>query len=135
MCGIVGFAGPALGRAQLERAVRSLHHRGPDGYGIYIDPAERAGLGHARLSVIDLERGAQPLFARDGDLVLVCNGEIYEFERQREELRELGHEFYTDSDSEVILHLYCEHGMDFVRHLRGSMPSCCWTEPSADCSR
>ena len=119
MCGIVGFTGHNLGRARLGRAVRSLHHRGPDGFGIYIDPVESAGLGHARLSIIDPENGAQPLFARDGELVLVCNGEIYEFERLRNELKKLGHEFYTKSDSEVILHLYSEYGMDFVHYLRG----------------
>ena len=119
MCGIVGFVGHSLGRSRFSRAVRTLHHRGPDGSGIYIDPVECAGLAHTRLSIIDLENGAQPLFAQNGELVLVCNGEIYEFERLRDELEKLGHEFCTDSDSEVILHLYSEHGVDFVHFLRG----------------
>ena len=78
MCGIVGFAGNDLGPSRFSRAVHTLHHRGPDGFGVYIDPVEHAGLDHARLSIIDLENGAQPLFGQDGELVLVCNDEIYE---------------------------------------------------------
>jgi len=119
MCGIVGFTGHPLGEDRLRRAVDSLHHRGPDGTGIFIDPDERVGLGHARLSIIDLETGAQPLYSEDGDVVLVCNGEIYDFERLREELRLRGHVFSSRSDSEVILHLYQEYGAQFVDHLRG----------------
>ena len=119
MCGIVGFAGHDLGPSRFSRAVHTLHHRGPDGFGVYIDPVEHVGLGHARLSIIDLENGAQPLFGQVGELVLVCNGEIYEFERLRSELEKLGHEFLTNSDSEVILHLYSEYGIEFVHFLRG----------------
>ena len=119
MCGIVGFTGHTLEEDELQKAVDTLHHRGPDGSGIYIDPEIPAGLGHARLTVIDIETGDQPLYARNGDLVLVCNGEIYAFERLRDELIARGHNFYTRSDSEVILHLYMEYGMDFVHSLRG----------------
>lgn len=119
MCGIVGFTGYSLGEEKLQRAVDSLHHRGPDGSGLYIDRKEHAGLGHARLSIIDLETGAQPLYARNKELVLVCNGEIYDHERIKDELKALGHQFYTQSDSEVILHLYQEYGAEFVHHLRG----------------
>jgi asparagine synthase (glutamine-hydrolysing) len=71
------------------------------------------------LSIIDLEHGAQPLFSEERDLVLVCNGELYGFEEIREGLQARGHRFSTGSDSEIILHLYQEHGLDFVRHLRG----------------
>ncbi len=119
MCGIVGFTGHSFDEGKLQRAVDSLHHRGPDGSGIYVDPHENAGLGHARLSIIDLETGAQPLYAQNDELILVCNGEIYDFERIRNELENNGHEFYTKSDSEVILHLYREYGTEFVHHLRG----------------
>ncbi len=119
MCGIVGFTGFSLKENILQEAVDTLHHRGPDGSGTYIDPDIPVGLGHARLSVIDLETGDQPLYARNGELVLVCNGEIYEFERLRDELITLGHTFNTQSDSEVILHLYMEYGMEFVHFLRG----------------
>ncbi len=119
MCGIVGFAGHRLDERTIQRAVNTLRHRGPDGTGIYLDSENRIGLGHARLSIIDLETGAQPLYSENRDLVLVCNGEIYEFERLRGELQNKGHVFATGSDSEVILHLYEEHGLDFVDHLRG----------------
>src|SRR5208283_3190950 len=76
-------------------------------------------LGHARLSIIDLATGAQPLYSEDEDIVLVCNGEIYDFERLREELIVQGHAFRTRSDSEVIIHLYQQHGLAFVDRLRG----------------
>ncbi len=119
MCGIVGFVGHNLPEDKLLRAVRALRHRGPDGAGTFIEDRERVGLGHARLSIIDLQTGGQPLFSEDEDVVLVCNGEIYDFERLRSELEARGHAFRTRSDSEVILHLYQEHGLDFVEHLRG----------------
>jgi asparagine synthase (glutamine-hydrolysing) len=96
-----------------------MHHRGPDGRGVYLDDDARLGLGHARLSVIDLQHGQQPLYSEDGDLVLVCNGEIYDFERIRTDLQAKGHRFATHSDSEVIIHLYQQYGLDFVKHLRG----------------
>ncbi|MDZ4858280.1 MAG: asparagine synthase (glutamine-hydrolyzing) [Candidatus Hydrogenedentes bacterium] len=119
MCGIFGFIGHSLSEAQIERAIRAMHHRGPDGQGMFVDEAAGIGLGHARLSIIDLSTGAQPLYSETGDIVLVCNGEIYDFERIREELIALGHVFSTRSDSEVIIHLYQEHGANFVHHLRG----------------
>ncbi|MBI2433300.1 MAG: asparagine synthase (glutamine-hydrolyzing) [Candidatus Hydrogenedentes bacterium] len=119
MCGIVGWVGWPAEERPLRRAVDALRHRGPDGTGVFLDAAEAVGLGHARLSIIDLDTGAQPLYSEDQDLVLVCNGEIYDFERIREELIQQGHRFSTRSDSEVILHLYQEHGLDFVHHLRG----------------
>ena len=119
MCGIVGFTGHALKEDELHKAVDTLHHRGPDGSGIHLEPEIPAGLGHARLTVIDLETGDQPLYACNRDLVLVCNGEIYEFERLRNQLIAQGHSFYTHSDSEVILHLYMKYGMEFVHSLRG----------------
>ncbi len=119
MCGIVGFAGHTIAEADLRRAVESLRHRGPDGHGLFLDPEKGVGLGHARLSIIDLATGAQPLYSEDGDLVLVCNGEIYEHEVIRAELEARGHRFRTRSDSEVILHLYEDRGLDCVDRLRG----------------
>ncbi|MCH7228878.1 asparagine synthase (glutamine-hydrolyzing) [Haloferula sp. A504] len=119
MCGIIGYIGYTPEEVDLQRAVASLRHRGPDGSGSHVDPSERVGLGHARLSIIDLETGDQPLYADDQNLVLVCNGEIYDHERIRRELEAQGHRFSTRSDSEVILHLYREHGEAFVHHLRG----------------
>jgi len=129
VCGIVGFAGHAIGETELQRAVRTLHHRGPDGNGIFLDDASRVGLGHTRLSIIDLETGAQPLYSEGKDLVLVCNGEIYDFERIRTDLEARGHVFSTRTDSEVILHLYEEYGLDFVDHLRGEFAFLLYDQP------
>jgi asparagine synthase (glutamine-hydrolysing) len=119
MCGIVGGFGHDIAEDALSSAVNALHHRGPDGRGIFFDGERRLAMGHARLSVIDLETGAQPLYAADGALVPVCNGEIYDFRRIRSELLGRGYSFQTKSDSEVILHLYREHGLAFTNHLRG----------------
>lgn len=119
MCGIVGFYGHGLDRATLQAAVEVLHHRGPDGEGLFLDAENRVGLGHARLSVIDLEHGQQPLYSEDREIVLVCNGEIYDFERIRADLRRQGHYFATASDSELIIHLYQQYGLSFVDQLRG----------------
>ena len=119
MCGIVGAIGYAMTEQSLDRPLLALRHRGPDGQGRYVDAALDVALGHTRLSIIDLEHGAQPLFSEERDLVLVCNGELYGFEELREGLQARGHRFSTGSDSEIILHLYQEHGLDFVRHLRG----------------
>jgi asparagine synthase (glutamine-hydrolysing) len=119
MCGIVGITGHAISEETLGRAVSSLHHRGPDESGLFMDPESPVALGHARLSIIDLATGKQPLYSEEEDIVLVCNGEIYDFERLREELVRLGHRFRTTSDSEVIIHLYQQYGLSFTEHLRG----------------
>lgn len=119
MCGIFGYTGHNLEIASIERAIGAMRHRGPDGTGVFRDETARVGLGHARLSIIDLGTGAQPLYSEERDIVLVCNGEIYDFERIRDDLQGKGHAFRTGSDSEVIIHLYQEHGLDFVEHLRG----------------
>jgi asparagine synthase (glutamine-hydrolysing) len=121
MCGIAGFlsaqpladdAAPRLGR-MLDR----LSHRGPDGRGRHVDPARGLAMGHTRLSIIDLETGAQPL--RSGDLALTVNGEFYDYKPLRAELTRVGERFRTRSDSEVALALYRRHGLDFVHQLRG----------------
>jgi asparagine synthase (glutamine-hydrolysing) len=119
MCGIVGIVDPSLDSSRLEASLRLLHHRGPDGRGVFLEPDRHLGLGHARLSIIDLETGAQPLYSHDARLVLVCNGEIYDFERQRGELEREGGQFVSNSDSELIIHLYLRHGERFYEHLRG----------------
>ena len=120
MCGIVAMfsQGGTLSRERLAAAVASIHHRGPDGEGIWFSPDEKVGLGHRRLSIIDLETGAQPIADDDGRMIVV-NGELYDFERIREQLQQAGHRFRTDSDSEIALHLYTEHGSGCFRHLRG----------------
>ncbi len=119
MCGIIGATGHSISEQALRAAVDSMRHRGPDGNGIFMDPENSVALGHARLSIIDLATGAQPLYSEDESLVIVCNGEIYDFERLRDELILLGHVFRTGSDSEVIVHLYEQYGLAFVDRLRG----------------
>jgi asparagine synthase (glutamine-hydrolysing) len=128
MCGIVAILSSSapVDPAALRRATASLHHRGPDGNGHWIDGAGRIGLGHARLGIIDLEGGAQPLANEDESIHAVVNGELYDFERQRRELEALGHRFRTRSDSEVLLHLYEEHGVRCVDHLRGEVAFVLW---------
>jgi len=102
----------------------ALQHRGPDGVGYFED--DHVSLGHTRLSIIDLEGGAQPIANEDGTLQLVCNGEIYNSPRLREELIARGHQFSTSTDVEVILHLYEEHGERCVEHLRGMFAFAIW---------
>ena len=119
MCGIVGIVDPSLDSSRLEAALTLMHHRGPDGRGTFLEPDRHLGLGHARLSIIDLKTGDQPLYSHDARLALVCNGEIYDFERQRGELEREGCRFATNSDAELIIHLYLKHGERFYEHLRG----------------
>jgi asparagine synthase (glutamine-hydrolysing) len=119
MCGIVGVLDPSMDSSRLEASLRLLRHRGPDGHGMFLEPGRHLGLGHTRLSVIDLETGAQPLYSHDARLALVCNGEIYDFERQRGELEREGARFASNSDSELIIHLYLKYGDCFYAHLRG----------------
>lgn len=119
MCGIFGAVGCSLPDAAIERVFDTLHHRGPDGNGSIVDTAAQVTLAHTRLAVIDLKTGDQPLYSDGGDLVLVANGEIYDFERIRSELEGKGRRFKTRSDSEVILHLYEEYGLGCFEHLRG----------------
>ncbi|MDF1526210.1 MAG: asparagine synthase (glutamine-hydrolyzing) [bacterium] len=119
MCGITGIfrrseGGPS---GHLEASVGKLSHRGPDDRGYYLHGS--LGMGHTRLSIIDLEGGRQPLYAGNESLVLIANGEIYNYIELRRNLKKLGHEFLTQSDSEVILHAYEEYGEDFLPRLRG----------------
>jgi len=106
VCGIFGAIGRNLPESALESVFEVLRHRGPDGRGVYVDAPPQVILAHTRLAVIDLETGAQPLESEDGNLVVVVNGEIYQFERIRSSLESKGYRFRTKSDSEVILYLY-----------------------------
>jgi len=105
----------------------TIAHRGPDDYGVYSD--RWVSLGHRRLSIIDLEHGRQPLSNEDGTVWIVFNGEIYNFLELRNELLAAGHRFRTSSDTEVIVHLYEQHGTDCVRHLRGMFAFAIWDQP------
>ncbi|HUD71251.1 MAG TPA: asparagine synthase (glutamine-hydrolyzing), partial [Dongiaceae bacterium] len=120
MCGIAGFLnhdGRPAERDILVAMTRSIAHRGPDGEGFHLDGA--LGLGHRRLSIVDLATGDQPMTSPDGKAWVVFNGEIYNFVELRRDLETRGHRFATHSDTETILHLYEEHGPEAVRHLRG----------------
>ncbi len=123
MCGIFGFTG--AGDEILMRAMAAvLNHRGPDHEGIYSD--ESVSLGNRRLSIIDVAGGDQPLFDESGDVIAVYNGEIYNYLPLRDELERRGHRFATDSDGEVICHLYEEHGPDLVTRLSGMFALALW---------
>ena len=128
MCGIAGIlAGPsgaAPSRGELSAMIGQLHHRGPDGQGLYCEA--EVGLAHARLSIIDLAGGHQPIHNEDRSAWVVFNGEIFNFVELRAELEAAGHRFYTQSDTEVIVHLYEQHGEDFVLHLNGQFAIALW---------
>jgi asparagine synthase (glutamine-hydrolysing) len=128
MCGIVGLYSPddVVSPEALGRATATLHHRGPDGQRQWVDPTRRVGLGHARLSIIDLATGDQPIASEDEQLHVVVNGELYDFERIRADLQRRGHRFRTGSDSEIVLHLYEEYGAHCVHHLRGEFAFLLW---------
>ncbi len=128
MCGIAGILNlrdaPAPDRTQLSAMIRALHHRGPDGQGFFLDA--HCGLAHARLSIIDLSGGAQPIRNEDGSIQVVFNGEIFNYLELRADLQRQGHHFYTESDTEVIVHLYEQHGLRFVDHLNGQFAIALW---------
>lgn len=131
MCGIAGIAlltGTAARptQASLARMAGALRHRGPDEFGIYCAP--RAGLAHARLSIIDLSTGQQPLANEDGTLWVTFNGEIFNYVELRAELRALGHVFRTQSDTEVIVHAYEAWGEDAFARFNGQFAIALWDE-------
>jgi asparagine synthase (glutamine-hydrolysing) len=126
MCGITGWGGPLpLDKHALRRMTAAIRHRGPDDDGFHVEPG-RAGLGFRRLSIIDVAGGAQPLYNEDRTVAVTCNGEIYNFQDLREELRGRGHLFHTRSDVEVIPHLYEELGIDFLHELQGMFALALW---------
>ena len=128
MCGIVaavskhgGISGEAV-----CRAAQRLRHRGPDAQRMWAAQDGRAALGHARLSIIDLTTGDQPIASEDGRLRIVVNGEFYDFERIRGELERDGHTFRTRSDSEIALHLFEDRGPRALHSLRGEFAFALW---------
>ena len=129
MCGIAGTLAVDAAAAADGEAVRrmcdAMVHRGPDDHGYLNDGA--CALGHRRLSIIDLRpEGAQPMTNEDGSIAVVVNGEIYNFQALRRDLEAKGHTFKSRSDSEVIVHLYEEEGVDFLDHLRGMFALALW---------
>jgi asparagine synthase (glutamine-hydrolysing) len=128
MCGIVGILNleerPAADLELLRRMLGTLRHRGPDEFGIYRD--RWVGLGNARLSILDLSSGQQPISNEEGTLWIVYNGEVFNFVELRPELEARGHRFSTNTDTEVILHLYEDYGPGCLNHLNGQFAMAIW---------
>lgn len=128
MCGIAGILALDGGRPpehpELHRMISSLQHRGPDGYGFHRDGP--VGLAHARLSIIDLATGNQPMANEDGSVWIVFNGEIFNYVELRASLEKCGHVFRTHSDTETIVHAYEEYGDAFVHQLNGQFAIALW---------
>ncbi len=128
MCGIAGLLATGAARPpaehELTAMVHAIRHRGPDGLSTFLDGP--VGLAHARLSIIDLESGWQPIHNEDRTVSVIANGEIFNYLELRQELQSCGHRFSTASDTEVIVHLYEEHGDAFVKYLNGQFAIALW---------
>src|SRR5512145_2531777 len=127
MCGIAGILrldGAPPTRDELKRMAGSIRHRGPDEFGVFRDTD--VGLAHARLAIIDLSTGQQPLSNEDGNLWVVFNGEIFNFIELRAELEHLGHRFRTKSDTEVIVHAWEQWGESAFARMNGQWAIALW---------
>ena len=134
MCGICGQfnfkSQENVDASLIKKMADSLVHRGPDAEGFYVN--DSIGLGHRRLKIIDLSGGLQPMFNEDGSLVVVFNGEIYNYRQLRHELLQHGHVFKTNSDTEVLLHGYEQWGADLPTRLRGMFVFALWDRKSKE---
>src|SRR3989304_6553988 len=126
-CGIAGYVG-LNDESLLKRMIDVLPHRGPDDTGFYVD--DGIGLANARLSIIDLAGGHQPIHNEDGTIQVTYNGEIYNFQQMRKALESFGHKFYPQSDTEVIVHSYEQYGESFVGKLNGMFAIALWDSKS-----
>jgi len=126
MCGIAGYAliDQSAQRARVQAMCDQIRHRGPDDEGVHVD--RNCAIGMRRLSIIDLSTGHQPMCNEDGSVWIVFNGEIYEYKELRAELIARGHQFRTASDTETLLHLYEEEGVEGLRRLRGMFAFAIW---------
>jgi len=128
VCGLVcqwSWRAP-VDEALIRAALQRLSHRGPDDEGLWISHDQRLALGHRRLAIVGVSDGQQPITNEDGKLQIIVNGEFYDDLSLRAELRRHGHRFRTESDSEVALHLYEDHGLDFLSRLRGEFALVLW---------
>ncbi|MCA1573268.1 MAG: asparagine synthetase B, partial [Acidobacteria bacterium] len=133
MCGIVGIVRndtKPVDEVLLARMTAAIRHRGPDDDGFYVKAS--IGLGVRRLSIIDLKGGQQPIHNQDRTAWIVFNGEIYNYLELREKLEKLGHTFYTNSDTEAIVHAYDRYGADCPKHLRGMFAFAIWDETTQE---
>jgi len=132
MCGICGeFYFGKKGKVdsnRIQKMVKSLSHRGPDQTGYFINQEQFLGFGHCRLKVIDLITGDQPMMNEHGSIVIICNGEVYNFLELKEELKAKGHIFKSGSDTEVIIHLYEQEGIEGFSRLVGMFAFALWDE-------
>lgn len=121
MCGILAAYDPEgrLDTGAISKAAATMTHRGPDGAGVWLSPDRTVGLAHRRLAITDLKGGAQPLVSADGKIIATVNGELYGYKKIRDDLRRKGRVFKTETDSEIVIGLYQEYGLEFTRHLRG----------------
>lgn len=127
MCGIAGYIKEdGISMEVLKAMTDRIAHRGPDGEGFFAD--SMCGLGHRRLAIIDLNTGDQPIYNETGEIVVVFNGEIYNFRELRSELKEAGHTFRTNSDTEVLVHGYEEWNTELTKHLRGMYGFAIWDQ-------
>ena len=126
ICGILRLDDAPIDRNLIGRMTQALAHRGPDGEGFHF--GEGIGLGHRRLSIIDIDGGAQPIFNEDRTICVVFNGEIYNFVELRLELEQAGHLFRTRSDTEVIVHAYEQWGTDCVKQFNGIFAFALWDQ-------
>jgi len=134
MCGIVGTInfqdGTPVDQIVLRQMLGAIRHRGPDQFGLYTFSGSdcTVGLGNARLSIIDLGGGQQPISNENGSIWIVFNGEIFNYIELRPQLQRQGHRFATDSDTEIIVHLYEQYGPDCVQHLNDQFAFAIWDE-------
>ena len=132
MCGINGIfaylnSASPIDREEVQRTRDYMAARGPDGQGLWVSPNGRLGFGHRRLSIIDpSDAGAQPMLSADGQLVITFNGEIYNYRALRARLESAGHTFRSQSDTEILLHLYAEFGEAMLQELRGMFAFAIW---------
>ena len=129
MCGIAGIIDFLAAKPQeglLRRMLGFIRHRGPDAFGIYTD--NEAGLAHARLSIVDLSGGDQPIHNEDRTVWVVYNGEIFNYPELRHELEKRGHQFYTRTDTEILVHLYEERGPDLFKDVNGQFAFALWDQ-------
>jgi asparagine synthase (glutamine-hydrolysing) len=129
MCGIAGIVRLNENRVEatdLRRMCSAIAHRGPDDAGYALLNARKVGLGHVRLSIVDLAGGHQPIYNEDRTIAVICNGELYDYPQLRRELIRQGHRFSSSSDSELLVHLYEQHDTAFLNHLNGEFAFILW---------
>lgn len=126
ICGVLNLNSEVVDPKAIEKMAKTLQHRGPDESGVYAKG--RIGFGHRRLSIIDVSSGQQPMSAADSQLWITFNGEVFNYVELRKDLEKCGHRFRTQSDTEVILHLYQEHGEECVQYMNGQWAFAIWDE-------